>query len=170
MHDQNINENTDRTSGTASAWTTSATKVGNKPDPHLLLRQLNKVIFGVAFWFWSRGFINWWNTITMWFAGPTETPSDGLQVCWHVHFDPRSIAFSAINDTKGKKTKVMCSSTHSATSATVQWMDLKLATTKQRTQESSLLVLLKRPKAATSEKVDEFDMRLVLVCPLPPKS
>ena len=102
MHYQNINENTDRTSGIASAWTTSATKVGNKPGPHLLLRRLNKVIFGVAFWFWSRGFINWWNTITMWFAGPTEAPSDGLQVCWHVHFDPRSIAFSAINDTKGK--------------------------------------------------------------------
>ena len=49
MHDQNINENTDRTSGTASAWTNSATKVGNKPGPHLHLRQLKKVIFGVAF-------------------------------------------------------------------------------------------------------------------------
>ena len=142
-----------------SAWPTSATKVGNKPGPHLHLRQLKKVIFGVAFWFWSRGFINWWNTITMWFAGPTEAPSDGLQVCWHVHFDPRSIAFNAMNNTKGK-TKVMRSSTDSATSATVQWMDLKLATTKQRTQESSLPAHLKRPKAATSEKVDEFSFCL----------
>ena len=42
---------------------------------------------------------------------------------------------------------------HSATSATVQWMDLQLATTKQPTRESLSRARLRRPKAALLGKV-----------------
>ena len=77
--------------------------------------------------------------ILMSFAGPTESPPEGLQVCWNCGFE---IMIDELF--------------RSATSVTVQWMGLQLATTKQPTQESLLRARPKRPKDALSEKVKCF--------------
>ena len=74
--------------------------------------------------------------ISMSFAGPTESPPEGLQVCWNCGFE---IMIDELF--------------RSATSVTVQWMGLQLATTKQPTRESLSRARLRRPEAALLGKV-----------------
>ena len=95
---------------------------------------------------WSNSFSSDWKTF---FAGPTESPSEGLQVCWLSLTDSLFIS----QGIKSRQKTDLWLLFYSATSVIVLWMGSMHVTTRLPIWASLWLVLPKRPKAVSLEKV-----------------